>query len=274
MLERVVSESGVVFYRSPVLARVGVAHAFSTRVGGVSGGPFCSLNFGNPAGALSRDAAENIAENYRRLLSAAGFAFTDHQCVRRVHQVHGAGVAVVRRGAGWYHDEKADAIVTADPHLAVSVRTADCVPVLLATADGGRVAAVHAGWRGILAGAVPEALRELAPGGKAMVAAIGPAIGPGAFEVGEDVAREFRIAEFSGSATGNESPVVHEGGDGRKPRLDLREAIRRQLLRCGVAPEGIDSTDRCTHSDAAEFFSHRREQGLTGRMVTVIAPRG
>jgi copper oxidase (laccase) domain-containing protein len=99
-----------------------------------------------------------------------------------------------------------------------------------------------------------------------VIAAVGPGIGFDAFEVGADVLDEFC------SAFGAEAPA-RETGNG-KGRVDLREAIRRQLRGAGVGEDSIDLTDRCTFRDAAEFFSHRREKGVTGRMAAVISPRG
>jgi YfiH family protein len=150
---------------------------------------------------------------------------------------------------------------------------ADCAPLLLASADGRVVAAVHAGWRGVLAGVVPGAVRELrrvcSAAGQAparILAAIGPCIGPEAFEVGQEVVEQFQ-ARF-----GQRVPVDRNTASG-KGHVDLRAAIRIQLLDAGVNDDCIDSSDLCTYRDAEQFFSHRRDRGITGRMAGLISPR-
>jgi hypothetical protein len=147
------------------------------------------------------------------------------------------------------------------------VRVADCVPVLLSTTDGRHVAAVHAGWRGVVAQAVIGSLREMVgTNTRGVVAAIGPAIGYDSFEVGEEVLKEFT------KTFGADAPVRAVGGG--KGRVDLRECLRRQLVAAGVPEERIDLTDRCTYRDSDEFFSHRRDKGITGRMAALISPIG
>src|SRR4051794_29413281 len=150
------------------------------------------MNLGNPSGCEVQDDYENVWANYRRLQAAAGCGGRE---LCRVHQVHGAGVIRVRRGEPFDVSVKADALVGDDPGRVLSVRVADCVPVLLAAADGRVVAAVHAGWRGVVAGVVGAAVREVAGpagAGAAVRAAVGPCIGGEAFEVGPEVLAEFR----------------------------------------------------------------------------------
>ena len=268
MLQRLTA-AGVVVYVSPLLRTAGVPHAFSTRLGGQSKAPFDSMNLGNPNGCEIQDDSANVWANYDRLLNAVGCPGRE---LLRVHQVHGAGVVRARAGEPFDLSAKADALVGDDPRRVLSVRVADCVPVLLATADGRAVAAVHAGWRGVIAGVVPAAAAELRSvyverGGRRdgrVVAAVGPSIGFDAFEVGPEVVAEFR------RVFGPEAPV-RQAADG-KGRVDLREAIFRQLLAAGVERESVDLTDRCTFRDAGEFFSHRREKGITGRMAAVVSP--
>lgn len=262
MLERQISADGVVTYVSPLLRRVGVPHAFSTRIGGVSPKPFDSLNLGNPSGCDVRDDSDRIRQNYRLLLRAAG---CEGRELLAVYQVHAAGVVQVKRGTPHDNDTKGDALVTDDPDRVLSVRVADCVPLLLGTGDGRAVAAVHAGWRGVVANIASEALGMLRDHGDHIVAAIGPAIGFDAFEVGPEVLDEF-ARRFGPTA-----PIRHTP-DG-KGRVDLRECLRRQLIDAGIPDDRIDRTDRCTYTHADEFFSHRRDRGVTGRMAAVIATR-
>ena len=264
MLRRRIAGNGVVFYSSPLLERIGVPHAFSTRIGGVSEGIFSSLNLGNPSGDVL-DSSDRIAENYRRLIAAAGCAGKTR---RSIFQVHGADVVWMNQESECGEQPKADAIAMDDPDCVACVRVADCVPVLLASSDGKFVAAVHAGWRGVVAGVVPSAmaaLRERSGDEKEIFAAIGPSIGPANFEVGMDVVEEFRRV-FAADAPAQ----IKCGGKGH---VDLRAAIAIQLRSCGVDGDHIDSTDRCTFRDADEFFSHRREKGVTGRMAAIIACR-
>jgi len=260
MLRRQTSPEGTFYYQSTLLAAAGVPHAFSTRIGGVSRAPFDSLNLGNPNGFAKQDDLANIAENYRRLLAAIGLP---DGTLLRVHQVHGPVVILDAKQATWDNSVCADAIVTHTPGHVASVRVADCVPVLLASSDGSIVAAVHAGWRGVIAGVFPAALKHL-PEPKNIIAAIGPSIGMDNFEVGPEVLQEFS------AAFGSAAPVRRRP-DG-KGHVDLKAAIRLQLLHAGVDNSGIDVSDRCTVRDAAEFYSHRREAGLTGRMAAVISP--
>jgi hypothetical protein len=264
MLKRQSSANGVVYYVSPLLQAAGVPHAFSTRVGGISPPPFDSLNLGNPGGCQFQDDDDRIAENYRRLQDAAG---CDACKPCRVYQVHGSDVVRVRRGGEFDPSTQADALVTDDPSCVLSVRVADCVPILIASRHGDRVAAIHAGWRGAIAGVVPAALRELAgqtPPGE-FVAAIGPCIGYEAFEVGPEVLNEF-VRVFGPDAPCK--PVPHGKG-----RVDLRQAVRRQLIGAGIPAAAIDVSDRCTCQDREEFYSHRRDNGVTGRMAAVIQAR-
>lgn len=267
MLQRRTAGNGVVYYASPLLEKAGVPHAFSTRHGGISPAPFDSLNLGNPNNCGIQDDYERIWENYKLLQAACGSAGRE---LCRVHQVHGAGVVRAARGVAFDVHQKADAIVSDDPARVVSVRVADCVPVLLSTADGRMVAAVHAGWRGVIAGVVFSALKAMEAGGHArpseVIAAIGPSISGDAFEVGPEVVAEFR-GKF-----GSAAPVKDR--DGGKGSVDLREAIRLQLQRSGVGADQIDASDRCTFRDSEEFFSHRRDRGITGRMAAIIASNG
>ena len=260
MLQRVTSADGVVTYISPLLRDIGVPHGFSTRIGGISPPPFDSLNLGNPSGCDVRDDSDRIRQNYCRLLRATG---CEGRELLAVYQVHGGGVVHVRRGDAHDNDTKADALVSDDPGRVLSVRVADCVPVLLSTGDGRAVAAIHAGWRGVDAGVAINALKALAPHGNHVVAAIGPSIGFDAFEVGPEVLEEFR------RSFGSTAPIREESNG--KGRVDLRECLRRQLIAAGVPDDRIDRTDRCTHTHADEFFSHRRDKGISGRMAAVIA---
>src|SRR4051812_20451979 len=190
MLERRIADNGVVVYASPLLEELRVPHGFSTRIGGVSEGVFGSLNLGNPNGTVV-DSTDNIAENMRRFLAAVG---CEAKTLRRVFQVHGKHVVWMNNQFDCAQPPSADAIACEDERCVACVRVADCVPVLLASGDGKLVAAAHAGWRGVVAGVVPEAVRAIQSrmrDAKEIFAAIGPSIGPGHFEVGIEVLEEF-----------------------------------------------------------------------------------
>lgn len=262
MNRRLCPQTGVVYYASCLLDDLGVRHAFSTRIGGVSRAPFDALNLGNPSGDGPKDDAASIAENYRRFFAAAGI-----QGARAfVHQVHGSKVVRVERGRPHDGCRQADALASNDPARALSVRVADCVPALVASADGRCVAAVHAGWRGVVEGVVREALRDLRRMGarEPFTVAIGPCIGRERFEIGGDVLDAFNHT-FGGSA-----PVLRRFG--RRGNADLTRAVRYQLIDEGIPEVRIDSLELCTHQHSAEFFSHRRDAKRSGRMAAVIVP--
>src|SRR5688500_15116110 len=192
MLQRRTAHNGVMHSASHLLARTGVPHAFRTRVGGLSPAPFDSLNLGNPNGCDVQDDYAHIWENYRLLQQAAGCAGRE---LCRVHQVHGSAVARVVRGQLFDNSIKADALIGDDPSRVLSVRVADCVSVRLATDDGRRGAAVHAGWRGVVGGVVPSSVGEMCRKGASnpttLIAAIGPCIGRDGFEVGPEALTAF-----------------------------------------------------------------------------------
>jgi YfiH family protein len=264
MLERIVHDNGVVTYRSARLAACGVTHGFSTRIGGVSEGLYRSLNLATLEKSDQTDYNTSVAENFRRFRRALG-------CEKYVRceakQVHGTTVWVppakpTKPGEA----PEADALVTDHVGKLLTVRVADCVPILMSASDGSVVAAVHAGWRGLVAGVIGETLRvlearfDVAP--HDVRVAVGPAISVDHFAVDEDVAEQF-IKAGLGQAVDRRF--------GEKPHVNLPEAALLQLIDAGVPASHVDSTDRCTYRDEDEFFSHRRDEGRTGRHAAVIA---
>ena len=263
--ERRTSPEGVVWLQSALLAKRGIPHGFSTRVGGESPAPFDSLNLGLADAPGEPDAWDRVERNWARLLRASGLA---GRALVRLRQVHGNAVRDadlemdVARPAPPIAD--GDAIITADAAHVVSVRIADCGPVLLADPAAGLVAAVHAGWRGLCAGVVQRAVdRMIARGARSerLLAAIGPCIGPAAFEVGDDVKVAMEAAGLG--------PWVVPGPAGVRWRADLRGSIRSQLLCMGLDGDRIDGDDRCTVSDS-DCFSYRRDGARSGRMAAII----
>ena len=206
--------------------------AFSTRLGGVSEGPYASLNLGRKLG----DRPEHVDENRRRLCAEVG---ADVERLALNFQIHSARVNRARAGV---RDVLGDGLWTEEPGLPAMALTADCIPVALARANGRTpaVAVLHAGRIGVLAGILEAGVAAL--GGKVR-AAIGPAIGPCCYEVGEDVARPYR-SRFGES-------IVRSG------RLDLPTAAERVLQEAGVG--SIERIDHCTACNSELFFSYRRD---------------
>lgn len=241
---------------SPLLRAAGFVHGFTLRSGGVSEGPFATANLGRDLG----DDPAAVEENHRRLAATLGF-----ERLFEVRQVHGRRLLEV----GTDEDptelrrQEADGLIATEPGVAVGVRTADCVPVLLADPKTGAVAAVHAGWRGVEAGIVPAAVERLG-GGDRLLVALGPHIRQAHFEVGPEVAE--RLAAV---APGQEVVALRRG----RPHVDLAGILRAQLGAAGVEAERIDDVGGGTFAEPSRFFSYRRDGGRTGRHLAVIVAR-
>jgi len=245
---------------SELLTRAGFAHAFFTRRGGVSSGAYDSLNLSLEVG----DRPENVAENRLRVARALGVA-VEAVCVPR--QVHGRDVLVVdgQQTAPRVATQPADAVVSDGIGVACAVRTADCLPILLADCETRRVAAVHAGWRGVVQNVIAATLEVFFDRGSRpehLIAAIGPHISLAAFEVGEEVARELAAAS---RATG-----VVAARDGDKPHVALAPIVVAQLLDLGVPRESVETLPGCTFTDQRSFFSYRRDGQKSGRQLSAI----
>ncbi|MBX5482986.1 MAG: peptidoglycan editing factor PgeF [Myxococcaceae bacterium] len=235
-------------------------HAFSVREGGVSEGPFASLNLGFATG----DVRARVNENLRRFASALNVPPGSLITVSQVH-----GDRLLEATAPQDGDEvppplgEADGVWTRTAGLAVGVKTADCVPILISDAAGRCVAAVHSGWRGTDLRISARAVETLAVQGvepASLVAAIGPCIGACCYEVSEELAFRFERA-FGAEVVRRDRP---------KPHLDLPRAVRLTLVAAGVRPDRIDVLDACTACDPARFFSHRRDRGISGRHLSAI----
>ena len=190
----------------------------------------------------------------------------------RMRQVHGAGVFEAAAGSRppvLYDDwPEADVAIGRDPSIALSVRAADCVPILLGDRRTGAVAAIHAGWKGTAEGAAMVAVQRLARGFGSeppdIVAAVGPSIGPCCYEVGDEL-----IPRFAGHP---DSPGWFSRD--RELRLDLWRATRDQLERAGVPPRQIHVCELCTVDHPELFHSYRRDGKRAGRLVAAIRSRG
>jgi YfiH family protein len=223
----------------------------STRRGGVSEPPWDSLNLSTDTG----DQGARVAENVARLVSVAALPETP----RWPQQVHGARVVEVR-ALDAAQPPQADAVYTTSTARVCSVRTADCLPVLLCDHGATVVAAAHAGWRGLAAGVLEATVAALPAPPHSLIAWLGPAIGPDAYEVGDDVRAAFIALD---PETGM---AFHPSGAGRW-LADLYALARHRLTSAGVG--AVHGGVECTHGDPARFFSYRRD-GVTGRMACGI----
>lgn len=221
----------------------------TTRQNGVSLPPYDTLNLADHVG----DDPVGVAENRRRLTTALDLA---HEPAW-LEQVHGTTVVAAETVSA---PVVADAAWTRKPGRPCVVMTADCLPVLLCDRAGTVVAAAHAGWRGLAAGVIGVTVAQLATPSMDLLAWLGPAIGPEAFEVGEEV-REAFMALDAGNA------VCFQPSPAGRWLADLYELARRQLRGLGIsATYGGES---CTFSEPKRFFSYRRE-ARTGRMASLI----
>lgn len=223
--------------------------AFSTfRGNGVSSGSWCSLNLAEHVG----DEPAAVAANRQRLRISANLPDEPHW----LEQIHGCRVVVDPRE----RRPRADSMVTDRPGWVCPVLTADCLPVLLCNRAGTRVAAVHAGWRGLAAGVIEGTLARFGELPENVLAWLGPAIGPERFQVGEEVKLALVGKDPGASA-------CFRGDRSGYWLADLCALARRRLSRYGVS--AVYGGHWCTYSDAARFFSYRRD-GVTGRMATLI----
>jgi YfiH family protein len=236
-----------------------IAHGVTTRAGGVSVGPYSSLNLGLSVG----DHPEAVDENRARLTLSLGF---EAERLVTTPQVHGKNVLVVdERTAPEALSIRADILVTREPGFLLMQRFADCVPLLLWHPDAQVVSVAHAGWRGTVigvAGRTVEAVAELGGAPDGVRAAIGPSIGPCCFEVGDEVVAQFPDAD--GACT--------VGPRGR-PHLDLWEINRCQLVAAGVPADRIEVAGACTRCQPETYFSHRALGYPAGRFGAAIGLR-
>lgn len=225
----------------------------TTRTGGVSEAPFDALNLGAHVG----DDPARVAANRERLQRRLGAEVT----LTWLQQVHGTRVVDAALAAGNAPPE-ADAVTTVQSQLACLVMTADCLPVLFCDRAGSRVAAAHAGWRGLADGVLEATLATFDGDPTELICWLGPAIGPAAFEVGGEVRARF-VADLPASAAAFR---VQAGGED-KWLADLYALARLRLARAGVI--AVHGGDLCTFGDSERFFSYRRD-GVTGRMASLI----
>lgn len=245
-----------------VRAGAGILAAVSTRRGGVSPAPWDSLNLGRSVG----DDEARVDANRDRLLASLGASAIQ---LVRIHQVHGGDI-LDADAPSWPDTDAgprphADGTITARRDRLLVITIADCAPVFVTHGASGTLAAVHAGWRGTVAGIAARAVRRVAEGAGVrpadVRAAVGPSIGPCCFEVGAEVVAALPTCE------------VPQAGGGRS-HVNLWQANRDQLRAAGVLAENIDVAGLCTMCRRDLFFSHRRDAGRTGRMIALLGRVG
>ena len=228
-------------------APANVKALITTRAGGISKGPFASLNLGLRTG----DDPQAVTANRERLS-----AFLPQQ-PKWLRQVHGPSAVEADALEG---SPDADASVARRPGTVCAVLVADCIPVLLADRAGTAVAIAHAGWRGLAGGVIENTIRRMGVDPRGLIAYLGPGIGPGAFEVGADVRDAFLARDADAAA----AFTPHTAG---KWLADLFLLVRQRLQHAGIGE--VHGGTLCTYTDARRFFSYRREH-RTGRMAALI----
>lgn len=255
------------YYQSRLFNEYGVPHAFFTRIGGVSTGVFESLNFAKGAGDIT-DSDENVARNHELAANVFGLHKED---ICRSYQTHTACVEQAfndDRGRGLTkppYSHGVDGMVTLEKNLLLSVRSADCVPVLLCDKSKTVCGAVHAGWRGTLGGITVNAIELMVKNGarrEDIICAVGPCIGSCCYEVGLEVLNEFtaKAPEYSQFFTPREEKYM----------LDLNRANEYILLSAGIKQENISLLCVCTKCHPEHFFSHRLSGVNRGTMSALI----
>ena len=300
---KLVSRGGLAWLESVRLGRLPwLVHAFSTRRGGLSHAPCAGLNLGFTAS----DQRARVEENRRRFFAQIGAKDFEPASVRQIHSSHSfvvardpaaqltyqlPGIEVAVPAAD--HAPAADGLMTAEPGVLLTIRIADCLPVLLVDPRRRAVAAVHAGWRGALARVIEKAVgdmrRALGTDPQDLIAALGPSIRACCYEVGEEVVEAFHVSfaeadhffrplpKRARAATDRRSilflsayPPGHAPEHVPAARLDLTAVARTQLASARVRPANILVADYCTACRTDLFFSHRREGEGTGRQVAAI----
>ena len=232
-------------------APVRVKALSTTRQGGVSAAPFDSFNLGHHVG----DDPAAVTANRTKLLAA----LPPGTSIQWLEQVHGTQV-IQATGSDTY--PRADASICRDPGIACAVMTADCLPVLFCNRSGTVVAAAHAGWRGLLGGVLEATIDTMGEPPSELLAWLGTAIGPRAFEVGPEVK-----AAFVAHATEAESCFHPSPGRAGHFLADIYALARQRLIRAGLT--AIYGGGDCTFTNDSHFYSYRRD-GQTGRMATLI----
>lgn len=256
---------GVTLLKSGILEReYCVRHCFTTRLGGVSDGCYASTNMGFSRG----EDRDTVMTNYEIVCDAVGLNFTG---LTKTYQKHGVKVTEITEenvGSGFIKPELSatDAIITVLPNVPLVCHTADCVPVLLYDKVTHAIAAIHAGWRGMVDGVIEETIGAMEDAYDTdpvnLIAAVGPCIGPCCFEVDMDVVERFK-SEFG-------EGVIIPGKQGNKSKIDLSMCARDALSGCGLDDCNIDISNECTKCKEDLYYSHRRMGDQRGTLAGII----
>ncbi len=230
-------------------APAGIHAVTTTRLGGVSQPPFDSLNLGDHVG----DNPQAVTENRQRLRQIAALP-AEPLWLQQTHSTQ------VINAADWQPSIEADAIVSDKTNRVCAILTADCLPICLYDQQTRKIAAIHAGWRGLAGGIIEKTIAHMQAEITDLIAWLGPAIGPQQFEVGSDVYEVF-------TQSSTQAVQAFSIQDNGRYLADIYQLARQRLTKCGV--EQISGGEHCTVSDPATFYSYRRD-GQTGRMATLI----
>jgi len=251
-----IEDGGLLYYQFEEFQDQGIFHGVFSRQGGISPKPWHSLNIGGTVG----DDPRNVQENLSRLLAASGYSYDQ---LAQVKQIHSA--KVIKADIPVDAVEEGDAITTDQRGILLLMRFADCVPVLFYDPVHHAIAIAHAGWKGTLKGLVSEVVRVMGANygtvPEQVLAGIGPAIGPDHYQVGSDVIKAAKEA-----FPDQYDQILNEDSDGVK--LNLWKANEIHLRKCGV--EKVNLSRICTGCELTKWYSHRAEQGRTGRFAAVI----
>jgi len=250
--------------RGPNLSLPGLAHGFFGRTGGVSTGIFESLNCGPGSGGD----LEKVAENRRRVSAVLGGG-----ALVTLHQIHSPNAVTVAQTWDMGKGPQADAMVTAQPNIALGILTADCAPILFADAEARVIGAAHAGWKGAISGVIEsaiDAMEKLGAGRARIRAAIGPCISQANYEVGPEFRERFVSADAANAR-------FFVGADTQDHfRFDLEGFAAARLAAAGV--RDVASLSACTYAREADFFSFRRathrKESAYGRQISAIMLTG
>jgi len=261
--------NGIIYASSPLLGSVVfIAHGFLSRIGGISKGPFSSLNYD------VREGDNKVNIEHHKAVVGRLFGFEAKRLLT-INQVHGDDVLVIDKPVKNISDmskTSADAIITNQYGVAIGVMTADCVPIILVDTVKKVIGMVHAGWKGTVKGVIPRTLekmvKQFGSDKKAILAAIGPSIGQCCYEVDRSVVKEFGV---TGSDSGDNEFIKKEG-DGW--RIDLKRANLNQLLSAGILEKNISMESICTSCRNDLFFSYRADGKKTGRQLNFIVMKG
>ncbi len=240
-------------------------HGFSTRIGGVSDGPYATLNLGMNRG----DRRERVQENFRRFLEASGIKNNEFVCGAQVHgnYVHIAKEKDLRPAYGKGEMPTADGYVTNLVNVPLVIFTADCVPVILEDFENKVIGCIHCGWRSTVADIQSNAINkmvELKADTSKIHAAIGPAIDKCCFEVGPEV------IEAATLLIGESIADFYTARENGKYMLNLRGVVKERFIQLGINPENIEMVGECTLCHPEKYYSHRYSDGIRGSLATVI----